>query len=108
MFFLVYVPTIGRRLSAEEMNRLSEHFTDQLLAQSVAAEGAGLDASQLPDELRTEIKEQVLAMMASMQERLVENDRGEHFAEPESLDVVDSEETIHMKDFLERCFKESA
>ncbi len=108
MFFLVYVPTMQRRLSEEEMNRLSEDFTDQLLAQGVLLEGSGLDVSQIPDEMRAGIKAQVLSMMASMQAGFVDDDNAGRKAEPGSLDVQDSDETVRMKDFLERCLKRSA
>lgn len=108
MFFLLYVPTIRRLMSRQQMELLAAQLADQVLAQTVSEQERTVEA-------REAVRAQLFDMMVSMQEQFsapVSEDAGEQEAEADETAPaempVDTPELADMRNYLERCFKQSA
>jgi hypothetical protein len=104
MFFLLYVPTIQKLMSRQQMELLAAQLADQVLSQTVQEQ-------ERTPEAREAVRTQLFEMMIAMQQQ---------FPVPEPTDAQSDQETspaeiapetpelADMRDYLERCFKESA
>lgn len=103
MFFLLYVPTIRRLMSRQQMELLAAQLADQVLDQTVAEQ-------ERTAEAREAVRVQLFDMMVAMQEQFsADADEPEAEAnETAPAEVVDTPELADMRNYLERCFKQSA
>jgi hypothetical protein len=107
MFFLLYVPTIRRVMSRQQMEQTAAQLADQVLAQTVQEQ-------ERTPEAREAVRAQLLDMMISIQEQFpmpeqelegngsaeIENSPAEIVSEPPEL--------ADMRNYLERCLRQSA
>lgn len=106
MFFLVYIPVDDRPMNQETVEKLAEQYADQMIAQA-AQNHSGQDESvnldQLPENFKRRLRQQLAAMMLSMQANYTDDGAiGDIESEPIADELGDA------RDFLERCLRDSA
>jgi hypothetical protein len=112
MFFLLYVPTLPTTelLTAEAIDQMAEQFAEQLLqhaSHQTRGTNEQFDANDVPALAKRELRAQLAAMMQALQqERVNQIDEEDSAADDESQ--IASPELGEVRDFLERCYRESA
>jgi hypothetical protein len=111
MFFLLYVPTLPSTelLTAEAIDQMAEQFAEQLL-QHASRQADGTDeqfnASEVPARAKRELRAQLVAMMQALQQERL--NQKEYDSEEIDESANASPELGEVRNFLERCYRESA
>jgi hypothetical protein len=110
MFFLLYVPNLlDRPLKAEDIEQVAEQFAEQLIQQARRQQTSAdeqIDMAEISSRAKSELRAQIAAMLLQMQQERLANEQS--FEDEPPQEEQESQELGEVRNFLERCYRESA